>query len=425
MRLRNYGIAFALVFALLLIRGYMRLVQPAIWAEDGLWMASMLEHGIPELFRSEYGYHLVLQKGIVGLATFFPVLWWPVLVTLFCFIAYAALIAPFAGETHAWIIPARRDRLWVCALFAFVPGLPEVLGNSANLGWVFCFYTALVYLKDPREFPSDLEFLIAVLCIGSAGQTAVLLPVLLYRLVLYNREGGPKAFLKPGKRRYLALLLVQLVTIFMNFRARHGNEGYDSARSITGILYSWANGSVRELFLKPILGLHIPYVLTRSAPFLIWVLGALVAAWWIRTVWKSKGWQRLPHLTVLSWSFAIFLVCIVRGWGLEYYSFALIQETSWQSRCSYVLAPGALLLWSLLLQGRFAKYAVAFFSALYITWAVSTGLVLGSYRYFSQWRPFVPVLETSMRTGCPPVVKVPISPSGWSMIYHSGKACTQ
>ncbi|MGZ3697077.1 MAG: hypothetical protein ACXWPM_05535 [Bdellovibrionota bacterium] len=423
MRLRNYGLAFALVLILLLIRGYMRLVQPAIWAEDGVWLGSVLEHGIPEILRAEFGYHLILQKTIVGLVTLFPVPWWPVAVTLICFLFYAALVATFANETYAWILPSRSDRLWICALFAFLPGLPEVLGNAANLGWVFCFFTALIYLKDPKDHPSLLEAVVVALSIGSAGQTAILAPALAYRLFLYFEQGGPRALLKPGIRRYLVILLIQLIVVVLNVHARTGNAQYDSTREVSKILFSWLNGTAQEMMLRPLLNLHIPYVLMRVAPAVVWMLAALVTFFWLFLVRKADRWQRLPHFMVLCWSFAILLVCVVRGWGLDFYGSGAFEEDSFQSRNSYLLAPGAVLLWVLLIRGRLTRHGIAIFSMLYVYWSLTTGLVLGSYRGYFEWEPFVAPLRASMKTGCPPEVKIPLSPPGWFMDYHSPKAC--
>jgi hypothetical protein len=417
----DYWITFALLLVILILRSSSRLLDPIIWAEDSVYISGILEHGFFDIFKAQYGYHQTVQRLVCWCVMLFPVKIWPFLLTSICYFIYSGIFSIFSKADFEDIIPSRFHRILACTVFAFLPGTNEILGNSPNLGWILTAYVGLMGLKKLGQKPSWWEIGLSAACMSGAGQTSIMIPLFCYRLFLIRR-------FSPEFKRYLTLIIIQILFIYLNILAKTSNDANPSQLpSLIDLWTAWFYGTVNGILLQPLLGTHWTHVIGSSARS-VWGFFALSTA--LATIYlfiqleKSK---KLGIAFVLSWTSAILLCSIVRGWGNVYYSSPILIEDS-RSRSSFVLAIGAVFLYFSLIphlkwRGQLvSRIGIPTFCLWYILLnGAGDNFIINSFRVRpqAQWSKNYSVLESAMKTGCPNRVQVTVEPPGWQIEYQA------
>ena len=426
----DYWITFLLLLVLLLLRSSDRILDPVIWAEDSTYISGILQNGFFDIFKAQFGYYQSLQRFLCWCVMLCPVKFWPLLLTSCCYLIYAGVFAVFSKSDYDEVIPSRVNRILACSVFAFLPGTCEILGNTPNLGWVLAVYVGLVCLKKVGEKPTWLELGLSTLCMSGAGQTSILLPLLLYRLYLLVPPGKNLSFKSWGVefQRYFILLILQLIFLCLNYFARASNDQYIPTQlpSLLDLWSAWFYGTVNGIVLQPLLGTHWTHVIGKSARVLLWGIALAVGTAISVLFFKLEKSKRLGIVFALSWSSAIILCSLVRGWGNEYYSSPIFIEDS-RSRSSFVLGAGAVFLWFAIVphlkwKGKLvSRIGIPFYCLWYfILNGAGDNFFIDSFRgrKETQWSNHYQVLETAIQRGCPKHLLVAVEPPGWKIEYQ-------
>ncbi|MEO5970649.1 MAG: hypothetical protein ABIQ95_12035 [Bdellovibrionia bacterium] len=432
----DYWITFALLLIILIMRSSNRILDPVIWAEDSIYISGILQHGFMDIFKAQFGYYQSLQRFICWCVMLFPVKLWPLLLTSTCYVIYAAVFSEFSKADYEAIIPSRLHRILACTVFAFLPGTNEILGNTPNLGWVLTAYVGIICLKKLGQKPSLMEIGFSAACMAGAGQTSIMIPLLLYRLYLTRTSTKIFPLKLPSVefQRYLALLIIQFVFIYLNYLARAGNAQYiTQLPSIPEVAKAWFIGTMNGMILQPILGTHWTHVVGKSAQPVAWVIALSTAIATTFLFFKLEKSKRLGIAFVLSWSSAIILCSVVRGWGNLYYSSLVFIEDS-RARSSFVLGAGAIFLCFSLVphlkwKGKpLSRIGIPIYCLWYfILNGAGDNFFIDSFRGPSEaieirsetkWSNHYGILEKAMKTGCPDNVEVQVEPPGWQVKYQ-------
>lgn len=157
------------------------LARDTFWAEDGaVFVSGAATHGLGAALVPYAGYLHVVPRLAASAIVMLPVWWWAVATTAAsCAIAAALAVVVFVctRDIVTWL-PAR---LFVASLTVIAPlGPVEVLGNLANLHWLFLWTLFWVVLARPRSRASALA-LSAIALIGALTeiQAVIWLPLFL------------------------------------------------------------------------------------------------------------------------------------------------------------------------------------------------------------------------------------------------------
>lgn len=401
-----YLITFLSVLSILILKSLPRIEEPVLWAESGIFLAKFLEKGFFYIFQPDAGYFVVIQKLAVAVTSWFPVRFWPLAHCLLAIGFYSAIAAVFSQRRFSWLVPSDFNRFLFCLLFAFLPGLHEVIGNSANFSWMICFYFGLICLQDLKKPISRADMIFGGLCILSAGQTLLLLPVILYRRFLK----------KDSKLVYLAGLQI-LVAVFNYFFQRANPNTFEAPRLLE-VFKAWQLGNINGLVLQPVFGSHFTVVLERFWFPGIFLFSAVILGFWILQIRKATPEKKLAHLFVLCWSGAVVIQCLARDWGVKTFGEKVLDGAMFYDRRGFVLAPAGVFFWMIWLS-RFRRQAVfACFALSYFV--LNKGWIsLDSRRFGSaDWVMAAPQVEKALQTNCAERLQIPIDPPGWFFEYE-------
>jgi hypothetical protein len=431
----DYWITFSLLLVIMVMRSSSRILDPVIWAEDSIYISGILEHGFLDIFKAQFGYYQSLQRFICWCVMLFPMKLWPLLLTSFCYLIYAAVFSIFSKADYENIIPSRLHRILACTVFAFLPGTSDIFGNTPNLGWVLTAYVGMICLKKLGQKPSLLEIGVSVACMAGAGQTSILIPLMLYRLYLTHASSRVFTFKVPSVefQRYLILFIIQIIFVYLNYLARTSNDQYiDQLPSIPKIAEAWFFGTINGILLQPILGSHWTHVIGKSAQPVAWLIALSTAIATSFLFFKLEKSKRLGIVFVLSWSSAIILCSVVRGWGYHYYSSQVFIEDT-RTRGSFVLGVGSIFLWfSLVSHFRWkgkplSRMGIPIYCLCYFLLnGAGDNFFIDSFRgpnealegrSETKWSNQYSRLENAIKTGCPNKVEIEVEPSGWKIKY--------
>jgi hypothetical protein len=228
-------------------------------------------------------------------------------------------------------------------------------------------------------------------------------------------------------REDVFFLLFQLLVTGMNFffRSTNGQLAHLAQPSLSSLIHAWWYGTLNGIVLEPFFGFHWTALLWRPIQWLYWPFSLGLLGYWLSLVWKADRTHRLKYLTVLSWTGAIVLTCLVRNWGFDYYGTQRLEEGFRNSRLPMVLAPMGIFFWVLLINGlgqkskKISRFGTPTFVVWYVIMSSSYGFKIPSLQNHFQWDPNWKKLKSSIETGCPQKVSIPIEPSGWTMTYES------
>ena len=297
---RARGVEAALVAAIALLAtaaAWLRLppiAQRTIWAEDGTIFLNDAISGKPleHLFAGYMGYLQFVPRLIADAAvSLAPIDSVAVFVNLSA-CAIAGLCAALVYWCAQDVVPARALRFVLAAITIGAPLLPiEVLGNAANVHWIFIWTMLWVLLYLPRtRVGAWLLGLVAVICALSDIQLLFLVPLFLVR--------RRSALAWPPRIGLAVGLLAQIVTSLVSPRSSHSGG---------------LGGAIRAYIGQTGLASYIP-----DAKLLDAALGHLAVLW-------------------LALAIAPFAVAFVY----------VLRRGSWLQRITVIyLVPGSAVLWT-------------------------------------------------------------------------------
>lgn len=205
------GLLAVLAIAVVILRRPDQLLQPAVWAEDGMGLIPLAEHGIGSLLSPVGGYYIILPKLILYGSARISLLYLPAL-------SYAlAVLVTVAVVLAVALSPTVLEWRWLCALSVlFVPTNPEVFSVGLYTFWWANLLVILVVLWLPghRNFLTRAGFLVVG---GSSAPLVVgLLPLFFWRAFAFRR----------WEERALAALAVALSVFQLSSIVRSHVESY-------------------------------------------------------------------------------------------------------------------------------------------------------------------------------------------------------
>ncbi|MEO7015401.1 MAG: hypothetical protein ABI130_07755 [Leifsonia sp.] len=209
-----------------------------LWAEDGrTFLQAASDHGLAHtLFVPYAGYLHAVPRLIAAGVVLLPVAWWAVAMTAAsCLVAgfLAAVVFVCTRDVVRWM-PAR---ILIASLTVLAPLAPrEVLGNAANLHWLFLWALFWILLHSPRTRTGAVGLgIVAMLASLTEIQALVLLPLLLIR----PRE-RMRWIVRGGA---LLGLTVQVIATLLTPRAHNGNAPVP----LLSVGYGWLINAVTPL----------------------------------------------------------------------------------------------------------------------------------------------------------------------------------
>lgn len=434
-----YWYAFLLCFLVLAIRSWARLWYPEFWAEDAaVFFADALKTGYSSLTLPFAGSFHTVQR-LISLATIhlLPVAWWPGAVCLSCYIITAAIAGAIVRPGHAWIIPSSAARFAVALMLCFAAGLDEMLGNLANLNWIMLIWLGLLGLRDPRQKITVVELGAAVMILLSVGTAILLVPLFAWRTVNSFRDAQLRSN-RAGEVTLLALIVVCSMGLVLMNRQGFGSETENHA-IIQEILRdgpkNLAQYMLRLWILAPWMGLSFQSYLWHSPDYVLWQWVSTLALLGL-TAWLLWTRPRPGLLAILLFTAGIavwpVLNWIARPGTLRV---VFVEFRDWSTfRYAYPLSAAAAIFWVSLLRpqqligSRHALWTLAFIlcnlgTGMSHPWIKRQGWT--ERKGETAWAESAPLLEKSLKTGCPAKVVMTAYPTGWAMVYDSNRSAAE
>ncbi|MBL8936530.1 MAG: hypothetical protein JNM69_18375 [Archangium sp.] len=399
-RLTPYAVFTALT-ATLCFRGWPRLEQPSLWAEDGLiFLYDAVSMGWASLVEPYAGYvHLLPRLLALVFSHWLPLSIYPHAVYLSSVVLFAAILTFWSEQALVDVIPSaatRRVAVWVCC---FCPGLEELLGNLANLhSLAFLFLCGLLLARFRRRF-GPIDFVLVTLAATTSGEGVVLSPII--AAVVF--EG-----LKARRRDHLVV-----AGLFVAAMAWHSWALVHAARTDNGMI---AFDRVLDVELKTLAHHFVtaPWLGSRAASFY-----GLIPGWAslvvfpvfavITLVWAWRRHAMLFALLSFSWSGVLLIGVLFRPDNdLRFLGLWFNNPPVW--RQDFVGAAAAAVLWVALLQR--SRIAVAAFAVASMV-AIEPYLRFTRFEAGSSWAQFARQLESNLASAQPFTIDIPIDPSGF------------
>jgi hypothetical protein len=431
----NYWGTFATCFALLLWRGWVRVSFADLWAEDAnVYFSETLKGSWWTIFDTYAGTFHVLQRLLALLViNLAPVSSWPAVTAVLCIAVTAACMAAIVRPGLEWIIPSVGARFFVAIMLCVMPGYEEMLGNLANLNWAFLLWMAFLGLRDPKKGLTWAELAVALLICNSLGTSVLLLPLFSWRLYTVFRD----VELKQNLRKEAYLWLIFVVTLFTLIFLNGRGVNHDAVIVPDGLLgkglFLLVEHAARLLILTPWLGIW------RQNEFWVWIQGWIwpqILPWLVLSmitaflVWCFK--RNRPN----SWTAILLFTIGIAGWpALNWIgrrgSLATFMECAIDPtiRYSFPMSAAGVIFWMALIRPTRLWGKGLSQAALFFIWAIWLPITPNDMKirpriYWpaaseTYWHQSYPLLESSIKTGCPNDAFIPALPAGWGLTYHS------
>ena len=415
-RPRTFGfLACALVLA---YRCHGRLAHPSLWAEDGtVFFVRALHYGAAALWQGYAGYlHLVPQLAYLLMTRVVPLLHVPYVAEASSILVYAAVASTFSSRAYEELLPGALRRQLVCVTLCFVLGLPEVLGNYANLHWVLYLFVWLLAIRPLSASHHGWETVVAVLTAFSAGECLVLVPLFAWRALVARRQGQRQAMVQSA-----VILVAITAAVALNLYLSQ-NEPHEAPGDLGAFAHAVGCTAVRSAAVEPWYGLLAPFDLQHTLPQLVLVgAGAALVISLMASLWRRGASKRL---VVAGWAVAFgvpLLTIYVRPSSLSWFD-ACIPSPTWQSaRYAFMMAPSSLLLWAVGLGSlrQWRGWVLVLFLASYASrWGQLAPI--HAFDGSSRWRPFAEKVEV-LRRDCSGKLSVTLDPPPMGAWYDPGE----
>jgi hypothetical protein len=180
----KYPVTVFILYGLLAMTGYDRLVTYDLWAEDGThFLGQYLQEGVSSISNPLAGYYHLLPRLITIIGFHLSITYYPLIISLFCMLITACIFALPVLDRYEYLFGNLWYRLTLCLTLCFLPGLNEILGNLANLHWILFLGIALVSLGDTGRSLTSGDLILVTLGVFSESVTMILLPLFAIRLL--------------------------------------------------------------------------------------------------------------------------------------------------------------------------------------------------------------------------------------------------
>lgn len=261
------------------------------------------------------------------------------------------------------------------------------------------------------------------LCMVSMGTGVLLAPLFLWRFWSARRSGQGANLWSEA----IQVLVVLVIGVGVILAAGSPREVATPGATAPALAAIWATQFMNLAVLAPMLGDRLTASLFAgdgSAPYMAtsFALSAtlLLGAYWA----QSRGERWLPFLALwgIGTSFWTILSCLVRPNAFRILGF-IHDQRLYDMRYSFILFFVGVLWWLAVLgvlsaRMKFGAFPVAAF-LIAMTVLSAHRFVIPAYGNEGRWRSVVPALESSIRTGCPPLVFVGQYPKGWIFAYQA------
>ena len=418
-RLQNHLQAIPVLFVIVCLKGFDRLIHARVWAEDGtVFLTQAYELGWSSLLQPYAGYFHTVPRLTALVAILFPIPAVPTLLVLINYLLFAAIISTLLKEGYRYLFPNKKYAYIAVLLLLLSPGQFSMLGNSTNLHWYLLFYLAVLGIKDIRTTNTLAEYIAAMLCIVSEGAVIILLPLFITRIVLVWKQEN---FWKKSCGNVFIAASILVVTV-VNYTIRTGESSTSMDIAHLKIFFIHLMSFV---FLHPFVGDDAIIELQKfNVPlFLLGGLAAIIAGY----IWY-KNWKKEHLLLLVLLGCACCLPVMIAMARVEnanlLRSFFNYNEMIWFSfRYSFFIPAVAAVFWVFLLQfAWWGKWGGRFL----LSWIVLCQLISGQdrmiqkrYGLANDWSKRADQLEKVIKTGDPSQVKIDIYPQGWYVIIRS------
>ncbi len=404
--------AFLLCFLVLVLRGWDRLAHPGLWAEDGsVFLKDALDFGWSALLIPYEGYFHTLNRLVMQLLLNFPLTWLPGLVTFVCFGIYAWVMSIFAERTYRYLLKSDFMRLGIALGLCILPGGIEMLGNLCNLHRILAVYIFFLSIRSAQDDYNPIHLASVLLIGGSAGEILVFVPVFLYRSYL-RRKQRPQL----SDTYEFVMVCAILAWTLLNIAASKTNSEpfvFQWWQILRSTFAAYSFGYV----MQPLFGWRLSENIFRFVYPLYFVLVSFISFFLLRHLWRTRNSGRF------LFTLAIVCLCAIQelSWLVRPSDLAVFNEFfpgMWwgRSRIPFNLLFGGFLFWALFFGQKSTKKGFAY---LLLYWVLSNELAVKSYGNVDYWPKVATDLTSSIETGCPPKVVVPLFPEAWHFEYQS------
>ena len=430
-RLKNLS-GYGIVFFVLCLRTWDRIVHPVLWAEDGaIFLNKAYQIGAQSLFEF-YGGWLHLLPRLIGLffsgfpPHLFPFHWMVNLITLVSILIASLCFSYFLSEDFRLILPNRSLRLLAAIAFCFSPGLFELLGNLANLHWFCSFFLFLVSLRSESAKLSYSQVIFSLLCVWSSGETIILFPIFLIRIFLQQKQwirNSAKSllFFNPDLVISSSIVLSSVLNVINGC----SDKTLHSVPNLYELLTTWIFGIGNWIFLFPLFGFRLTHNIGRFAPAVFFLIfGTLLLVTAVKVI-NSKE-NRRNWLFFLIYIFLIIpLMFLARGHSIiDVFGRQPIYQWADIGRYAFVLGPYGVFFWILLLTGRKKTKKntaiLACFLCLYCLNGALSGFWIRRHDGAGvAWEQLDSDISRVSRTQTSEKVYIPCAPKGWGFWFSA------
>jgi hypothetical protein len=412
--------SFAICFIILIYRYWFRVVNPHLWAEDGvIFLNDTLANPFGQFFTPYAGYFHTIPRilSVIGVK-FFGISHFPLFVIISTLSIYAAAAAYLTHRRFRHIVSNDYTRMALAILICFVPGMREVGGNLANLHWILYFYCWLVLIVRPEAKFALIEFVLLALSLLSCGETIVLLPLVFSRMWLTRKLH------RDIRIQNFIILLMLILSVTLNLSVRGSDEPMQIA-SVTTLGNAFGLTIAQQVILNPFVGPSGIYNVTKHMNFwflIFWCV--LILSLCGFAIWRHKSKRIVLGGLILTLGVPV-MTWIVREPSIHYFSVVAPPESYFEIRYAFQLAPFAVIFWFLFFDSfkitRKWLILVVFF-AFNVSAAKSTTGNPHSYQFLPysasrSWQHDAKTLIEAVSQRCPRDAFVPVNPESLGFTF--------
>ena len=405
------------------------MVRPKLWAEDGaVFLTNAYQTGAAGLFEPYAGYLHVVPRLIAKLGSWMPVEVVPGWFLICSWLLLAWSLSEVASQRFTALRAGAVPRIAIGCGLCLAPGLVEVFGNLANLHSVAVLWLSVIAARAAGTRLNRAERVALVLCVFSAGEAVLLLPLFCLRS-LAARFRGPGQL--DDRLAAGALAIAALVNA-----AHHFADPADLPAPVGEVIPAALHAVAWGLAIEPLAGSRGAAAIWTAAPALYVVLAVGLIGLLAAAALRDRTRQTWPlAASVASVAFLPLLTGLVRSTWLALIASGPTDAFAWW-RHSFHLAPIGLIAWAVLLSRWRSGGAEALPASRWSSWpagALGVAAVLLALPRWGidelqgpRWRPTLEQARSSPTGACAAgaaFVNLPIAPAGWFVTLPRAKLC--
>lgn len=409
-------------FFLTVIRSWQKVFHAHLWAEDGtVFFPDAFEFGYRSIIMPYAGYYQIAPRIFAMVASFFPLPMYAQLITISTIFLFAIVVSKFSEPTYRWIVESDSLRFWTCVAMCGVPGLWEILGNTANVHNILFLYVGLLLLRDRDALMSKSEWAIATITLGSEGGIIVFVPILVLRWFFGVRDES-----KSVRDDFILFFLICLATCAHASTTQHSvSSGHiEVARpNVFSLGKSILIVISERVVMIPFLGRNGMQEALRR----FWVVGLSYILLCLAIYSLTRKQNRQAIFLVLG--LATPMMLYVLTWIVRPGSMTLFTHGDgrpgyfFDIRYSFVMAPFSLIFWASvfsthkgrLLSPKIREYL--FIVAILLPFRQQFFLLPPS-DLILDWHETASQIEASKKSGYKDTIRLPCHPKGWEVVFR-------